>query len=193
MLAIIGQVIRQLREENGIPLEELASRVGISVDKLDRIEKNETHPSLRLLIRISRALGAKLGTQLTGKEADRTVDVVRREELSAYPILAGDEEEQDGRLRFYAMAQAKSDRHMDPLVVEIAPGDRTDVGTERRSEHAGEEFLYVLEGEAVLYYGDEICRLRAGDSVYYNSSVPHTLTNETEQPVRVLAVLYMPY
>lgn len=45
MLAIIGQVIRQLREENGISLEELSARAGISVDKLDKIEK--TRPILR--------------------------------------------------------------------------------------------------------------------------------------------------
>ena len=67
MLAIIGQVIRQLREENGISLEELSARAGISVDKLDKIEKNETNPSLGVLIRISRALGAKLGALLAGK------------------------------------------------------------------------------------------------------------------------------
>ena len=61
MLAIIGRIIRQLREENGISLEELSARAGISTEKLDKIEKNETNASLGVLIRISRALGAKVG------------------------------------------------------------------------------------------------------------------------------------
>lgn len=192
MLAIIGQIIRQLREENGISPEELASRAGISVEKLDKIERNETTPSLRILLRLSRALGGKLGTFLGGQEEDRTTTLVRREELAEHPVFAGNEAERNGRMRFYALAQTKNDRHMEPLVIEIAPGETT-TEPERRSEHTGEEFLHVLEGEATLYYGDEVYCLKPGDSIYYNSVVPHVLSNETPTPVRVLAVLYMAY
>lgn len=196
MLAIIGQSIRQLREENGISIEELASKAGISVEKLDKIERNETTPSLRVLLRLSRALGAKLGTFLGGKEEERTATVMRREELAENPIFAGNDTERNGHLRFYGLAQGQTDRHMEPLVIEIAPGKRADSDTAEpkpRSEHAGEEFLYVLSGEATLYYGGEIHRLQAGDSIYYNSTVPHLLVNETSETARVLAVLYMLY
>lgn len=90
------------------------------------------------------------------------------------------------------MAQDKADRHMEPLVVEIAPSGGAPV-PDPRSEHSGEEFVYVLEGEATLYYGEETYRLEAGDSVYYDSVVPHFLANESDRPARVLAVLYTPY
>ncbi|HJE88550.1 helix-turn-helix domain-containing protein [Rikenella microfusus] len=192
MLAIIGQVIRQLREENGISLEELSARAGISVDKLDKIEKNETNPSLGVLIRISRALGAKLGALLAGKDEDRSAVVTRRKDLAGNLTFAGNEDGYNGHLHFYAMAQDKADRHMEPLVVEIAPSGGAPV-PDPRSEHSGEEFVYVLEGEATLYYGEETYRLEAGDSVYYDSVVPHFLANESDRPARVLAVLYTPY
>lgn len=192
MLAIIGQIIRQLREENGISPEELSSRAGISVEKLSKIEKNETNPSLRVLIRISRALGAKVGTLLAGRDEDHTAVVARKGDVAANPTFAGNEEDRNGHLSFYALAQDKTDRHMEPLVVEIAPSGGATL-PEPKSEHSGEEFIHVLEGEATLYYDGEIYRLGPGDSIYYNSVVPHFLTNETERPARVLAVLYTPY
>lgn len=192
MLAIIGQIIRQLREENGISPEELSSRAGISVEKLNKIEKNETNPSLRVLIRISRALGAKVGTLLAGKDDHHKAVVTRKGDVTGNLTFAGNEEGRNGHLSLYALAQDKTDRHMEPLVVEIAPSGGASV-PELKSEHSGEEFIYVLEGEATLYYGDEVYRLGPGDSIYYDSVVPHFLANETERPVRVVAVLYTPY
>ncbi|WP_298062995.1 XRE family transcriptional regulator [uncultured Rikenella sp.] len=192
MLAIIGQIIRQLREENGISPEELSSRAGISAEKLSQIENNETNPSLRVLIRISRALGAKVGTLLAGKDDNHKAAVTRKDDVTGNPTFAENEEGRNGHLSFYALAQDKTDRHMEPLVVEIAPNGSASV-PELKSEHSGEEFIYVLEGEATLYYDDEVYRLKPGDSIYYNSVVPHFLSNETARPARVVAVLYTPY
>lgn len=192
MLAIIGQIIRQLREENGITLEELSSRAGISVEKLEKIETNQTNPSLGILIRISRALGAKLGTLLAGKDEDHTAVVTRQDEVMGNLTFAGNEHGKNGHLHFYALAKDKADRHMEPLVVEVSPGRGATV-PDLRSEHSGEEFIYVLDGEVTLYYGSETHRLQAGDSIYYNSVVPHFLANETDSPARILALLYTPY
>lgn len=195
MLAIIGQIIRQLREENGITPEELSERAGIGIDKLAKIENNQATPSLGMLIRISRALGAKLGTLWGGKgEEDRAAAVVRRGEVETHPAFVGNEAERSGHLAFYALAQEKTDRHMEPLIVDVLPGETgSKTESKLRSEHSGEEFLYVLAGEVTLCYGDEIHRLGTGDSIYYNSVVPHSLVNESDAPARVLAMLYTPY
>lgn len=195
MLAIIGQIIRQLREENGISLEELSSRAGVSVEKLEKIENNQTNPSLGILIKISRALGSRLATLLDGRGEDHTAIVTKRENIRSNPTFAGNEAEKNKHLRFYALAKDKADRHMEPLVVEIAPSPGGGISSlsAMQSEHSGEEFIYVLDGEVTLYYDAETYRLTAGDSIYYNSVVPHFLTNETDAPARVLATLYTPY
>ncbi|WP_304707805.1 helix-turn-helix domain-containing protein [uncultured Rikenella sp.] len=195
MLAIIGQIIRQLREENGITIEEFSERAGIDADKLAKIENNQANPSLGILIRLSRAMGAKLGTLWGGKgEEERAAVVARKSEVENHPAFVGNEAERSGHLAFYALAQGKADRHMEPLIVDVLPGRMNSSATAQlRSEHSGEEFLYVLDGEVTLYYGDEIHRLEAGDSIYYNSVVPHFLANETAAPARVLAMLYTPY
>lgn len=57
--------------------------------------------------------------------------------------------------------------------------------------HEGEEeFLYVLEGEINLHYGNEAHRLKSGDSVYYDSSQPHGLISVGNRKARIVAVLY---
>lgn len=62
------------------------------------------------------------------------------------------------------------------------------------SHHEGEEFLYVLEGSVQLLYGQETYTLEKGDSIYYDSIVPHNLTTLAEgETAKVLAVTYTPF
>jgi len=50
-----------------------------------------------------------------------------------------------------------------------------------------------LEGEAELIYGKEVYRLQAGDSIYFDSIVPHHIGSaSSEKPAKVLAVIYIP-
>ena len=60
------------------------------------------------------------------------------------------------------------------------------------SSHEGEEFVYVAEGEIELTYGDKKNILKTGDSVYYDSIVPHQINSLTEVS-KLVAVMYMPW
>lgn len=61
------------------------------------------------------------------------------------------------------------------------------------SSHEGEEFIYVLKGEIEVIYGQEKYRLGEGDSIYYDSVVPHHLHAAGENDARILAVVYTPF
>lgn len=183
MLSILGQAIRQLREENGISQEELAERIGIEVSRLDRIENSQATPSLGVLIRVSRALGPRKGSLVEEKEDYEAVLFRKSEE--------GETFEESGHLRFCALAGSKIDRHMEPMVIEVAPKSTEQLDT--FAEHEGEETLYVLEGSITLFYGEQVYQLEQGDNIYYNSVVPHFLANDTDKTARVLITLYTPY
>ena len=58
---IVGEKIKSLRETREISVAELAERTGLSVEQIERIEKNIDIPSLAPLIKIARALGVRLG------------------------------------------------------------------------------------------------------------------------------------
>lgn len=187
MLSFIGKLIGQMRQENSITIEELAKRTGISVDKLNQIEIGTSTPSIGVLIKISRALGSRLGTLLDGQENFGAVVTRAKHATPSGNFATGTTNE---NMDFYSLAQGKSDRHMEPFIVEVKSQTKAQDVT---SEHEGEEFLFVLDGTVEVRYGAEVHLLNRGDSIYYDSIVPHCILNAQDQTSRILAVVYTPY
>lgn len=189
MLSILGQMIKQLREENSLTIQELSARTGVSVEKLGEIENNLATPSLGVLIKISRVLGSRLGTLLDGHEHYGAVVTKAKQEVPA-DTFSGADHSQHEHLNFYSLAQGKNDRHMEPLLINVNPSNTK---VELKSEHEGEEFIHVLEGDIELHYGHDRHLLSKGDSIYYDSIVPHCLVNTSGSNAKVLAIIYTPY
>ena len=75
---------------------------------------------------------------------------------------------------------------MEPFLVTLQPAD-TD---EERSTHDGQEFIYVLEGTMEVRLGEETHIIQPGDSIYYDSTVPHLVKCYGKKATKILAVLY---
>ncbi len=188
MSKFIGKLVAQMREEKSLSIEQLAQLSGLSSEKLTDIEAGKTMPSIGVMIKISRSLGARLGTLLDGKES-RSAVVTRASESSSNSSTASSNVHTEG-FDFFPLAQGKLDRHMEPFIIEILPDTKHNSTS---SEHEGEEFLYILEGCVDISYGAEQYRLERGDSIYYDSIVPHTITNHSlTQTAKALAVVYTP-
>jgi transcriptional regulator with XRE-family HTH domain len=183
----IGEKVATVRESLGLSCEELAERSGCDVAVITRIEAGELVPSLAPLIKISRALGVRLGTLLDDDVQVGPV-VTRADEAEAVARLKSLETGSgSGTLDFFSLAADKNARHMEPFLIDVhAGGDRA------LSSHEGEEFLYVLAGDLAVGYGKDVHVLRAGDSIYYDSIVPHQVRSAGEAPARILAVVYTP-
>jgi quercetin dioxygenase-like cupin family protein len=76
---------------------------------------------------------------------------------------------------------------MEPLLVEFDIDIDEDVPP---LSHKGEEFIYVLEGEVEFHAADDIVRLTAGDSVYFDSNIPHSFIGKGNIKPRAVAVIY---
>ncbi|HIC85221.1 MAG TPA: cupin domain-containing protein, partial [Desulfobacterales bacterium] len=72
------------------------------------------------------------------------------------------------------------------FLVTLVPSDTE----EERSSHDGQEFIYVLEGTMEVRLGDEVYLLSPGDSIYYDSTVPHLVKCHGADKTKILAVLY---
>jgi transcriptional regulator with XRE-family HTH domain len=189
-----GERIVELRKTYSLSRETLAERSDLSVALIQRIEEGHI-PDLAPLIKISRALGVRLGTLLDDREETGPV-ITRMGEAGAGTRFitglpgergrdAGGREHQG--LRFSALAADKGSRHMEPFIVDIEPD-----AEQSKSAHEGEEFIHVLGGTLSLEYGTASHVLNAGDSVYYDSVVPHRVLSANREPVRILAVIYTP-
>jgi len=184
----LGEKIKLLREKHELTIEALAEQAGIDSAMVAKMEKGELVPYLSPLIKLSRALGVRLGTFLDDQENLGPV-VTRKEDLSEVERFRGVDADADRGRAFFSLALNKTSRHMEPFIVELAPSDESGRKT---SSHEGEEFIYVLEGEVEILYGREIYRLGAGESIYYDSIVQHDVKGAGNKAARVLAVVHEP-
>ena len=183
----LGSRIASFRQKNGISLEQMAQRTGLEQSFLQAVEEKDLYPSLGPLLKIARTLGVRLGTFLDDHVSQDPLIVRLAERQQELVTHRGDQGPVD--TVFYSLGRGKTDRHMEPFFVEIEPhqGDST-----KLSSHEGEEFIVVVQGQVELTYGQEIFTLGPGDSMYYNSVVPHHLTAAGGAKASIYAVLYFP-
>ena len=183
----IGTRVKKLRQAREVSLEELASRTELSISFLTSLEEEDLYPSLGPLLKISRALGLRLGTFLDDKVSRDPLIVRIQEREEELHMLRG--RDHPVALRFFSLGKGKNDRHMEPFYVQILPESARD---KELSSHEGEEFIVVTSGQVELIYGEETHLLEPGDSIYYNSIVPHHVSCAGEEPAEIYAVLYLP-
>jgi transcriptional regulator with XRE-family HTH domain len=185
----VGEKIKQIRDMKKVSVEELAARSGMEPDMIQKIEQEKNVPSLAPLVRIARALGVRLGTFLDDSDNFGPV-VVRSGEYHKGARFTSQSSEAREHLNFFSLAFDKAGRNMEPFIVDIEPGLKSDY---MLSSHEGEEFIFVLEGEVEINYGKEIYRLAKGDSIYLDSIVLHNVHAGDHQPAKILAVVYAPF
>jgi transcriptional regulator with XRE-family HTH domain len=185
--AKVGPRMAKYMAQNDISMEALAERTGLSVALLTSIRDDEVYPSLGPLVKIARVLGVRLGTFLDDQDSVDPLIVRRADRRSALSTLRATDRPVE--TQFYSLGRGKTDRHMEPFYVELLPESGQE---EALSSHEGEEFIVVLEGRVDVVYGKETHRLEAGDSIYYNSIVPHHVGCAGEHTAAIYAVLYIP-
>ena len=184
----LGGKIKQFREFRQISREDLALNSNLDIKQIEKIEEKGIVPSLGHLIKISRALGVRIGTFLDDQDEVGPVLVKAGEEKSSISFSTKNNITRE-HLNFFSLAQDKSGRHMEPFIVEIEPSKESDY---KLSTHEGEEFIYVLEGEIEINYGKDIYALNQGDTIYMDSIVAHNVHAKGDRAAKILAVVYTP-
>lgn len=186
---IVGEKIKSLRETKEISIAELAERTGLAEEQINRIENNVDIPSLAPLIKIARALGVRLGTFLDDQDEMGAVVYHKDEEMKETISFSNNAMDTRTHMRYLSLAKSKSDRHMEPFIVDIEATNDTEYSL---SSHEGEEFIYVLEGVIEVSHGKKNHVIKAGDTIYYDSIVPHHVHGYNGQAAKILAVVYTP-
>jgi transcriptional regulator with XRE-family HTH domain len=163
----LGSKIRALRQRLKLTLGEVASEAGISKPFLSQVERGLASPSITSLAGIAHALGVNLQYFVETPSEERSV--CRGDQLRFFSFA-------DSANLFARLTNAPKGRQLEAILVRMPSGQkRSEVTT-----HAGEEFLYVLEGELILTLEGKTFTLNAGDSAHYQSTVPHSWANPAE-------------
>jgi quercetin dioxygenase-like cupin family protein/ribosome-binding protein aMBF1 (putative translation factor) len=180
----MGKRVKKARESRGLSLFDLYLRTDIDVEVLSQIEEGQVTPPLGSVIKLAKALDLKMGYFISGEEK-KAYTIVHRDDRERTSRLGSSKEEHYG-YGYESLAPHKTDRCMEPFLVTLKPSE-TD---EERSTHDGQEFIFVLHGKMEVRLGEEIHVLEAGDSIYYDSTVPHLVKCHGKETTKILAVLY---
>jgi len=183
----VGEKIRELREQKGFSLQEMADRTGYSSALLSQIENHMVSPPLGAIIKIAKALELRVG-EFFGDAPREPFTIVRRNERKRASRFASKEGVNYG-YSYESLGFDKKDRHMEPFLVTLEPAS---IKSEKLSSHEGEEFIFVLEGEMEAILGSHRDVLCAGDCIYYDSSIPHKVQCHRNVPAKILAMIWAP-
>lgn len=185
---IVGERIKSLREEKSMTIEELAQKAELSVEQIKRIEDDIDLPSLSPLIKISHALEVRLGTFFDDQSVNGPV-ICRKDQYSDTVSFSNNTTSSRKNMEYHSLSKSKTDRHMEPFIIDVNPVEKEEYVL---STHEGEEFILILEGTMELVYGKNKYLLHEGDSVYYDSIIPHHIHGYQGQKAKILAVIYTP-
>jgi len=179
-LVEIGGRLRALREIVGLSETQMAARCDTDVETLKQYELGERDFSFSFLYQAADVLGVDVVDLMSGDSP----------KLSACSLVKKGEGFEIKRRKAYDykhLAYTFRKKKAEPFMVEVEPVE-SDVKPEQHA-HEGQEFNYVVEGGMDFYLGDIVYTLEAGDSVYFDSGIPHAMRARDGKKTRFLAVV----
>lgn len=177
----IGREVKRHREKLGLTISELANAADMSAGMLSKIENGATSPSLASLQALSRALQVSLTALFKGFEEFRDATFVKSGQgltIERRGTRAGHQYQLLGHSPHGAVM-------VEPYLITLTK--ETDVFP--TFQHAGVEFLYMLEGNVVYRHGDQTYDMHPGDALFFDAEAPHGPEELRKLPARYISVI----
>jgi mannose-6-phosphate isomerase-like protein (cupin superfamily) len=172
-----GRKIRTLREEKGITIEALSRDTGYPVRVLKDVEEGVIAAPVALVLQLGRTF--KVDIEQMGKADDREATKKR----------AKSHKKRVASYAYAPLTRPGEEKHLRAYRVTI------DAETEHKGveyHHEGEEFVFVLSGGLKIQVGQNVSTLKKGESITFDSSLHHALSNPTKEKAELLVVIYIP-
>jgi transcriptional regulator with XRE-family HTH domain len=176
----IGARIAFQRRQRDMSLEELAEKSGLTKSFLSKLERGLSVPSISTAMALSKSFGLTVGQLMGEQQYDDAICVVRKGDRRSF-MRSGSEV----GYNYEMLAAGKSYKLMEPYIMR-PPLEFQD---DRRFEHTGQEFLFVLSGSLEVEFAGKLIRLDAGDAVYFDSNIPHRTRSVEGRVAEALVVV----
>ena len=177
-LVEIGGRLAALRDIMDIPAEQMARDLHVSVEEYLAYERGERDYSFSFLYNAASLLGVDHVSIIKGESP----------KLNKCALIKSGEGftvEKDKTEEYKHLAYTIRNRAADPYLVTVKPDD----GELTWHAHPGQEFNHMLSGKMTFHHGEHSYQLDAGDSLYFDASVPHTMRATSSEPARFIAVV----
>ncbi|MFZ0612173.1 MAG: FAD-binding protein [Desulfobacterales bacterium] len=171
-----GAAVRQLRRARSWSAEELADATGQTPEFIAHVENDQLSPPVGFILRLAQVMKIDPGTFLHKEERA----AIRDRRSQAYY-------QRTQSYSYATLTPEAANSHLRAFMITIeAHHDHKPVAY----KHEGEEFIYVMEGDLEFTLGSREHVLKPGESIHFNSDVPHKLKSLSARPTRCLVVLY---
>lgn len=176
----IAERLRGLREGLELTTQEIADACEIPADEYRLAESGETDISVSFLQKIARHYDISLDALMFGEEPKMSSYFLTRAGM-------GVSIERTAAYRYQSLASGFMNRKADPFIVTVEPKD--DDTPLHYNSHAGQEFNMILLGRMLLSINGKELILTQGDSIYFNSQLPHGMKALDGKAVKFLAII----
>jgi len=180
----IGYQVREFRNKLGMTVVELSKQAGVSPGMLSKIENAQTSPSLSTLQALARALNVPVTTLFRRFEEQRDATFVKSGNGLAIE-RRGTRAGHQYQLLGHSVNKSIS---VEPYLITLT--EKSDVFP--LFQHAGLEFLYILEGAVNYRHGNHLYKMEAGDSLFFDADSPHGPEELLELPMKFLSFIVYP-
>ena len=174
----MGTRLAELREIKGFSREQLSQKLGMPIEEYAAYERGERDFSFSFMFNVATMLKVDLIDLISGKSP----------QLSDCAMVKRGHEffvKKEGSYEYKHLAYTFKDKKAEPFFVTMEAGEE-DVDLH---SHEGQEFNFVLSGSMRFKIGNLSCDLEKGDSVYFNSKIPHGIKVLGDKPVKFLAIV----
>lgn len=176
----LGKRIKEKREDLGLMVKDLSSRIGMTPSLISQIEKGKAFPSIVTLKKIADVLQTTVG-ELIGEN----------ENLSQHPLLKSNErrfvKKNKKGTSLHMLSYHDPSKQIEPYVIQFNK-DSNSKGI-MTSNFPGQEFCYVLKGSFEAVINNNHYNLSDGDGFYFNSKQAHEFKNIGEQEGELLWII----
>jgi transcriptional regulator with XRE-family HTH domain len=174
----VGARLRELRAERGLSIRMLAELSQLNVNTLSLIENNKTSPSVSTLQQIAAALDAPIVAFFETDTPKNNVAYIKAGHRPHAAFAHGTLED---------LGAGLTDRAVEPFIVTLEPN--ADSGP-HPIVHTGFEFVFCLQGQLTYQIDEGVYVLEPGDSLLFESYLPHQWRNATSERTQAILVLY---
>lgn len=179
----IGERIKGLREALDYSTAEMAAKLEVDLEDYIQFEEGEKDISVSFLQRIEREFSVDISTLMFGTEPRMNSYFITRKDK-------GMTVERVAAYKYQSLTSGFTNNVAEIFEVTVEPKSAdTDF---YKNIHAGQEFNMVLEGSMMININGKNLILGKGDSIYFDSSLPHGMKALNDKPVKFLAVILYP-
>ena len=177
--------IKDLREAKGYTPEELSKLTGVSVDDYMLLEKGETDFSFTFIYKCAKACDVEVVDLLEGRSTTLTSFAITRKG-EGLKIL-----KQHG-VEYNNLAPKFKEKLAEPFLVKFPYLPEEQNAPIKLNSHNGQEFDVIVKGSLKVQVGNHVDILHEGDSIFYNSLIPHGMIAASEGGCEFHAVVLNP-